>query len=528
MSSININSNNISDDEVPIVESRNYVEFGDPYLSEAAVERWLTSSRQIDGKTTATGSLPVGVRTPPSSRHSHTGVVTSSPSSSSGGGVTPSTTGSSPGTRILRDRLRARALKHRGSDPNLKLPDFGQQQQQQQLNQRKNVEIRMFHRTNSETLGTTLNNHNNTERILQSFHNRQASPSNSANFRERDYAPSAAAAAASHQKDTRTQLKELPPSPPLSSHRNKSQSSNMSSTTVSPPPSPPRRTTIPARKSPIIESKSSPRRNSMSSHTANSSHNVGSLTEPLRNSSGGAGCGRSKFERADQDDTPLALPNQRNSPPPAGAAATPKRRFFKSASRPGVEGASSSDSETADADADWGNNNVDDVNHPASPNVSMSLREVKSFSPPRSWNQQQQQHSVKKESRDLVQKSSRGRMLSRAGGGAAIDHRQSHPPPVPKNNIQLHVYDLIASGTIMQLPWGCHFPIGMCFGVFNSSLHSLGTGAYHVGIEVRNANEPGALRSRHSNGMVHCRRWRLQRNNPCSPFLVPWCLLLTT
>ena len=39
----------------------------------------------------------------------------------------------------------------------------------------------------------------------------------------------------------------------------------------------------------------------------------------------------------------------------------------------------------------------------------------------------------------------------------------------------------------MQLPWGCHFPIGSCFNVVNSGLHTLGTGAYHVGIEVRQA-----------------------------------------
>jgi hypothetical protein len=36
----------------------------------------------------------------------------------------------------------------------------------------------------------------------------------------------------------------------------------------------------------------------------------------------------------------------------------------------------------------------------------------------------------------------------------------------------------------MQLPWGCNFPIGSCFNAVNSGLHTLGTGAYHVGIEI--------------------------------------------
>jgi hypothetical protein len=43
---------------------------------------------------------------------------------------------------------------------------------------------------------------------------------------------------------------------------------------------------------------------------------------------------------------------------------------------------------------------------------------------------------------------------------------------------------LIASETVMALPWGCNFPIGHCFSVVNSGLHALGTGAYHCGVEV--------------------------------------------
>ena len=62
--------------------------------------------------------------------------------------------------------------------------------------------------------------------------------------------------------------------------------------------------------------------------------------------------------------------------------------------------------------------------------------------------------------------------------------RGSIPNPHRRNRIKLHVYDLIPSETVMQLPWGCMFPIGVCFDAVNSGLHSMGTGAYHVGIEV--------------------------------------------
>jgi hypothetical protein len=53
------------------------------------------------------------------------------------------------------------------------------------------------------------------------------------------------------------------------------------------------------------------------------------------------------------------------------------------------------------------------------------------------------------------------------------------------NRIKLNVYDLLHDEVVMQLPWGLLFPIGQCFNVVNSGLHNLGTGAYHVGVEVR-------------------------------------------
>jgi hypothetical protein len=54
----------------------------------------------------------------------------------------------------------------------------------------------------------------------------------------------------------------------------------------------------------------------------------------------------------------------------------------------------------------------------------------------------------------------------------------------PKSNrVRLHVYDLVSRETQLDL-WGYHFPLGQCFNAVNSSLHNLGTGAYHVGVEV--------------------------------------------
>ena len=52
------------------------------------------------------------------------------------------------------------------------------------------------------------------------------------------------------------------------------------------------------------------------------------------------------------------------------------------------------------------------------------------------------------------------------------------------NHVALNIYDLIATDTLMQLPWGCMCEIGKCFNEMNTALHELGTGAYHVGVEI--------------------------------------------
>lgn len=52
------------------------------------------------------------------------------------------------------------------------------------------------------------------------------------------------------------------------------------------------------------------------------------------------------------------------------------------------------------------------------------------------------------------------------------------------NRVKLHIYDLIAKDALVQLPFGCICEIGKCFNEMNTALHELGTGAYHVGVEV--------------------------------------------
>ncbi|KAL9179389.1 hypothetical protein ACHAXT_008679 [Thalassiosira profunda] len=53
------------------------------------------------------------------------------------------------------------------------------------------------------------------------------------------------------------------------------------------------------------------------------------------------------------------------------------------------------------------------------------------------------------------------------------------------NDVKIHVYDLLTNDAMMEIPHlNCNFPIGQCFKVVNDGCHVLGTGAYHVGVEV--------------------------------------------
>jgi PPPDE putative peptidase domain len=79
------------------------------------------------------------------------------------------------------------------------------------------------------------------------------------------------------------------------------------------------------------------------------------------------------------------------------------------------------------------------------------------------------------------------------------------PPSGSTNDIKLHIYDLISKDTLMALPFGCVCEIGKCFNDVNTALHELGTGAYHVGLEINGVEYAyGATSSPGRSGVFSC------------------------
>lgn len=81
------------------------------------------------------------------------------------------------------------------------------------------------------------------------------------------------------------------------------------------------------------------------------------------------------------------------------------------------------------------------------------------------------------------------------------------PATTPRayNRVQLHIYDLISSDTMLQLPWGCICQIGKCVNSLNAGLYELGTGAYHVGVEVNGIEYAyGATSIPNKSGIFSC------------------------
>jgi hypothetical protein len=74
------------------------------------------------------------------------------------------------------------------------------------------------------------------------------------------------------------------------------------------------------------------------------------------------------------------------------------------------------------------------------------------------------------------------------------------------NRIQLHIYDLLSSDALMQLPMGMGMcEIGKWFNDVNSACHDLGTGAYHVGVEINGAEYAyGATNTPGRSGVFAC------------------------
>lgn len=73
------------------------------------------------------------------------------------------------------------------------------------------------------------------------------------------------------------------------------------------------------------------------------------------------------------------------------------------------------------------------------------------------------------------------------------------------NHVVLNIYDLISKDALMLLPFGCMFEIGKCFSDMNSALHVLGTGAYHVGVQVNGIEYAyGATNAPGKTGVFSC------------------------
>ena len=58
-------------------------------------------------------------------------------------------------------------------------------------------------------------------------------------------------------------------------------------------------------------------------------------------------------------------------------------------------------------------------------------------------------------------------------------------PVFQTNEVKIHVYDLLTKDCLFEMPYlNCNFPLGRCFKAVNDGANYLGTGVYHVGVEV--------------------------------------------
>jgi len=90
---------------------------------------------------------------------------------------------------------------------------------------------------------------------------------------------------------------------------------------------------------------------------------------------------------------------------------------------------------------------------------------------------------------------------------SATTHETTTGSELPQaNRIYIHVYDLIEKDTLMMLPpFGCVVEIGKCFANMNSALHAVGTGVYHVGVEINGVEYAyGATSIPHQTGVFTC------------------------
>ena len=85
----------------------------------------------------------------------------------------------------------------------------------------------------------------------------------------------------------------------------------------------------------------------------------------------------------------------------------------------------------------------------------------------------------------LARQARHGRMQGEVFNSVADDIVGSATGERRHNEVKIHIYDLLTNDSFVEVPYlNCSFPIGQCFKVVNDGCHVLGTGAYHVGVEV--------------------------------------------
>lgn len=85
----------------------------------------------------------------------------------------------------------------------------------------------------------------------------------------------------------------------------------------------------------------------------------------------------------------------------------------------------------------------------------------------------------------LARQARYGRMRGEVFNSVADDAMGSDTGERSYNEVKIHIYDLLTNDSFVEVPYfNCNFPIGQCFKVMNDGCHVLGTGAYHVGVEV--------------------------------------------
>jgi hypothetical protein len=411
----------------PQPEPRRYVDFGEPNDSEAAVERWLTSP--------AKSSRPSPKRSKSWSarnRPSHSAAIEVSPSSRPRGET--QTTVSSPGgptrgARLLKERQRQRVRK-----------DL----EQKAMNLQKQFLVTSTSRTTMPLFNHTMPTPTMDSADFHSQTQRNVSPPSAAS-------PTTLSSKASSFRTGGSLVSPTASQSPSSNNNNNNSISEHGNIV------------------PIVSN------NSMN-EAGHRRRSIEKLTiEAMSPPASPGGVGRASVRASPTDSNSSVLgaesPSSRTKQQRFFGPDSPKKSFR---SRIRITTSSPSISRISDTSS----SSTEPTNDASSKTMQAKLQQHTNSEVFKQPQQQQESDEEREKNEPKVQRTTRQ---------VQHDRRQAFNPPGRTNRIRLHAYDLIAEETVMQLPWGCHFPIGQCFNAVNTGLHTLGTGAYHVGIEVRNS-----------------------------------------